>query len=159
MIVSSILLSSAFGQSVSQSTGAAGSTPANSTARIRKSHFRSPMSNHAENYYFLRWGVDSFSVKLAESGEMVRFSWRVLDPVKAAALNDKKAKPALIDPRARVSLEVPSMEKVGQLRQTGTPEEGRKYWMAFSNRGRPVKSGDRVTVVIGNFRVDGLLVE
>jgi hypothetical protein len=31
--------------------------------------------------------------------------------------------------------------------------------MAFSNVGRRVKRGDRVNVVIGNFRAEGLVVE
>lgn len=159
----SIVLSiAAFGYSVPEQTksAAVASTPAKpTTPAYRASRYRAPMSNHARNYYSLIWGVDSFSVKLAESGEVVRFSWRVLDPEKAAPLNDKKATPSLIDAKARVKLEVPVMDKIGQLRQTAKPEEGRKYWMAFSNKGRPVKAGDRVTVSIGKFRVDGLLVE
>ena len=32
-------------------------------------------------------------------------------------------------------------------------------WMAFSNKGWPVKRGDRVGVVIGNFRAERLTVE
>ena len=51
------------------------------------------------------------------------------------------------------------MEKVGQLRQTATPENGREYWMVFSNRSHIVKPGNRVTVVIGTFRAQGLVVE
>jgi hypothetical protein len=31
--------------------------------------------------------------------------------------------------------------------------------MAFSNKGRLVKRGDRVSVVIGQFRADGLVVD
>jgi hypothetical protein len=31
--------------------------------------------------------------------------------------------------------------------------------MAFSNKGRPVKRGDRVSVVIGAFHADGLVVD
>ena len=55
---------------------------------------------------------------------------------------------------------IPSLEKVGQLRQAPrTIEAGQSYWMAFSNSGRPVKPGDRVEVVIGNFRATGLTVE
>ena len=110
-------------------------------------------------YYKAVWGVDALTVKWAESGEIVRFSWHVLDPDKARALSDKKAEPALIDPRAGVSLVVPAMENVGQLRQTTPPEAGRSYWMAFSNKGRLVKRGDRVNVVIGMFRADGLVVD
>lgn len=65
----------------------------------------------------------------------------------------------LIDPQAQVKLVVPSMEKVGQLRQSSTPQAGKSYWMAFSNKGRLVKRGDRVNVVIGKFRADGLVVD
>jgi hypothetical protein len=116
-------------------------------------------AGRAGKYYDLVWGVDSLNVKLAESGQIVRFSYRVLNPARASALNDGRSEPSLIDPRAGVSLVIPRMEKVGQLRQTGTPEAGKAYWMAFSNKGRPVKKGDRVDVVIGQFRAQGLVVD
>jgi len=80
-------------------------------------------------------------------------------PTKAKVLNDKKFAPSLIDPQAGVSLVVPSMEQVGQLRQSTDPEEGKSYWMAFSNKGRPVKRGDHVNVVIGQFQANGLVVD
>jgi hypothetical protein len=105
------------------------------------------------------WGVDSLTVKYTESGEMIRFSYRVVDPEKAAVLNDKKSEPSLIDPQAGVKLVIPEMEKVGKLRQSSTPIAGKSYWMAFSNAGRRVRPGDRVIVEIGNFRADGLVVE
>ena len=89
-------------------------------------------------YYQGMWGVDSLRVKLAESGELVRFDYRVLDPEKAAALNDKKAEPELDDAEAGVKLVVPQMEKVGKLRQSSTPKAGMTYWMAFSNPTRAV---------------------
>jgi hypothetical protein len=82
-----------------------------------------------------------------------------LDANKAKTLNSKKLEPSLIDPRAGVKLVVPSLEKVGQLRQSSTPEPGKSYWMAFSNKGQLVKPGDHVDVVIGPFRAQGLLVE
>ena len=109
-------------------------------------------------YYATVWGIDSLNIKWAESGELVRFTWRVVDADRAKALNDKKAEPSLEDPRAGVSLVVPVLEKVGQLRQTAPPETGRSYWVAFSNVGRRVKQGDRVNVVIGAFRADNLVV-
>lgn len=105
------------------------------------------------------WGIASPIVKYAESGEIIRFSWTVVDAEKAKPLNDKKVDPVLIDPHAGVKLVVPSMEKVGQLRQSSTPEAGKSYWMAFSNKGRPVKRGDRVDIVIGNFKAEGLIVQ
>ena len=117
------------------------------------------LPRRAEMYYKAFWGIDSLGVKTIESGELIRFSWRVLDPDKAKPLNDKRFEPSLIDPQAGVQLVVPSLEKVGQLRQSSTPLPGRQYWMAFSNKGRIVKPGARVTVVIGRFRAEGLVVQ
>jgi len=47
------------------------------------------------------------------------------------------------------------MENVGQLRQSAPPENGKSYWMVFSNKGRLVKRGDHVSVVIGAFHATG----
>lgn len=118
-----------------------------------------PLSKRAQLYYDLIWGVDSLQVKYAESGEMIRFSYRVLDAGKAKPLNDKRNEPSLIDPKAGVKLVIPSLEKVGKLRQSSPPEPGKSYWMAFSNKGRMVKPGDHVNVSIGNFQANGLVVE
>lgn len=145
------------------------STPAQSPAATKTAQparVASPARYHpdrfagrAGRYYSLVWGVDSLSVKSAESGEIIRFSYRIVDASKAKALNDKRAEPVLIDPEAGFKLVVPSLEKVGQLRQSSTPEVGKSYWMAFSNKGRPVKRGHRVNVVIGHFHADGLVVD
>ena len=105
------------------------------------------------------WGVVELRVKAAESGELIRFNYRVMDPDKATALNDKKVEPELFDAQAGVMLSVPQMEKVGKLRQESTPKAGMTYWMAFSNPTRAVKPGHRVDVVIGSFRATNLLVE
>ena len=129
------------------------------SAVVPHRHRPQPVSKRARQYYSLIWGVDSLSARSVESGEIIRFSYRVLDAKKAAALNDKKNEPSLIDPQAGVKLVVPSLEKVGKLRQSSTPESGKVYWMAFSNKGRYVKPGHRVSVEIGTFRADGLIVE
>jgi hypothetical protein len=110
--------------------------PATVIPRRYRAH---PVSASARQYYALIWGVDTLSVKSAESGEIIRFTYRVLDPEKAKTLNDKKNEPSLVDPGAGVKLVVPSLEKVGKLRQSSAPEAGKVYWMAFSNKGRLVK--------------------
>jgi hypothetical protein len=127
-------------------------------------HKRSPYSSlsvsyRARDYYRVAWGVDLMSAKLVESGQIIRFSYRVVNPERAKTLNDKKLNPILIDEAAHVKLVVPSLEKVGELRQSSAPEQGKVYWMAFSNRGGPVKHGDRVSVSIGKFRADGLVID
>jgi hypothetical protein len=116
-------------------------------------------AGRAGAYYKMVWGVEGLSVKLTESGQIVRFSWRVLDPARAKPLSNKEAQPSLVDPQAGVSLVVPTLENIGMMRQASAPEEGKTYWMAFSNKGRIVKKGDRVNVVIGQFRADGLAVD
>jgi hypothetical protein len=136
---------------------------AGAPARVVPESTRTSLAKHlpmqAQRYYEGAWGIDSLTVKYTESGEIIRFSYRVLDPQKAATLNDKKLEPSLSDAQARVSLVVPQMEKIGQLRQSSTPIAGKSYWMAFSNTGRRVKPGHRVDVQIGSFHADGLVVE
>jgi hypothetical protein len=155
----SIVFSTARAQSAQSNEKSPAPVAKSSTPAARTRYQPSRFSKRATEYYGLVWGVDSLGVKWAESGEMIRFSYRVLDADKAKALNDKKNEPFLIDPQAGVKLVVPSLEKVGQLRQSATPESGKSYWMAFSNKGRLVKRGDHVSVVIGRFRADGLVVQ
>jgi hypothetical protein len=134
---------------------AAPKTPPSAHVRYQPDRF----AGRAATYYSMIWGVDSLSVKWAEQGEIVRFSYHVLDPAKAKTLNDKALEPSLIDPQAGVKLVVPALEQVGFLRQSGSPEAGKVYWMAFSNNGRKVKRGDRVTIQIGGFRAVGIVVD
>ena len=139
--------------------GTPASPPSTSAARAQVRYQPDRFAGRAGEHYRLVYGVDDLSVKWAESGEIIRFSYRVLDPAKAGVLNNKRFDPSLIDPKAGVSLVVPSMDQVGQLRQSGAPEAGKSYWIAFSNKGRLVKRGDRVSVVIGAFRADGLVID
>ena len=138
---------------------AAAPAPRPAVSRPMARNRPNPFAGRAGRYYALFWGIDSPSVKAVESGELIRFSYHVLDADKAKTLNDKTIDAYLISPSAGVRLSVPSLEKVGQLRQSPTPEAGKSYWMAFSNPGRRVKPGDRVNVVIGNFQAQGLVVE
>lgn len=144
-----------------------GQAPAPAAAPAQVAQAASPPGSYEPNhfprrersYYQLYWGVDTIGAKATESGELIKFSYRVLDPNKAKTLNDKTLEPVMYDPAIRARLVIPSLEKVGQLRQTSTPESGKIYWMAFSNPGRVVKKGDRVTVTIGEFHIEGLVVE
>ncbi len=123
-------------------------------------HYRPDrFAGRAGTYYRMVWGVDGLVVKWAESGEVIRFSYHVLDADKAKILGDKKFEPSLQDPQAGVKLVVPSLENVGSLRQSAPPVNDQSYWMVFSNKGRLVKRGDHVNVVIGAFHADGLVVD
>jgi hypothetical protein len=117
------------------------------------------MPESAREYYAMTWGVDQLSAKLVESGQLVRFNYRVVDAAKAGPLADRASSPRLLDEKAGVALSVPEMEKVGPLRQAMAPQNGTVYWMVFSNKGGPVKPGHRVSVLIGGVRIDGLVVQ
>lgn len=105
------------------------------------------------------WGIDDVHIRSTASGSLIRFSYRVVDADKAKVLNDKKATPYLIDEKHGLALQIPVLEQVGQLRQVSTPQNGREYWMAFSNKGRSLTPGSHVTVVIGGFSAEELVVE
>jgi hypothetical protein len=153
VLVSGLFLAQARAQ-VPASASAKVATPAAAT-RYKPNR----VSKRAGEYFGLVWGVDSLNVRSVESGELIRFSYRVLDAQKAKLLNDKKVDAFMDVPAAHARLVIPSLEKVGQLRQGNTPQAGTSYWMAFSNPRRTVKRGDHVDVVIGSFHADGLVVE
>ena len=105
-----------------------------------------------------KWGIEVTSLRIAVDGHMVDFRYRVLDAEKAKTLFVRKNKPYLIDQASQKVLAVPSMGKVGPLRTSNKPQEGRIYWMFFGNKGKLVKPGSKVTVTIGDFRVENLVV-
>ena len=110
-------------------------------------------------FYQRNWGVDIIGIRPVASGYMLRFDYRVLDPARAAPLNDHKLKPYVIDEATRTALAVPAMENVGELRQVAPPQVNRIYFILFGNPGRLVKPGNRVTLVVGELRIEGLIVD
>jgi hypothetical protein len=117
------------------------------------------LSEKARQYYPAAWGVDRLRVNYTSSGNLIRFSYRIVEPKLAKALGDHESIPYLFAPRTHAMLQVPTMEKIGQLRQLGVQEADKEYWMVFSNKGNLVRPGERVNVIIGKFHADGLLVE
>jgi hypothetical protein len=122
-------------------------------------YVRSTQSETAAARYTIEWGVSDMKVRLTSQGTLVRFTYHVVDATKAKALADKAAAPKLFNPRTHAELQIPVMEKIGELRQTTGLESGKDYWMVFSNSGGLVKSGDRVALRAGTFYVEGLLVD
>jgi hypothetical protein len=146
------------------STAKAGANPAAHTSTPPTRKHVSPYSGmklteKAKEYYPAAWGVDRLRVNYTSSGNLIRFSYRVVQPTLAKALADHQSAPALYAPRSHAMLQIPTMEKVGQLRQFAGNEPDKEYWMVFSNKGNLVRPGERVNVIIGKFHADGLLVE
>lgn len=124
-------------------------------SRYKRPH----MTPGMRSYYASLWGVDNPKVHLTNSGNLVRFTAHVVNAERAKVLADERATPALVARRAGVALQVPQMENVGKLRQISAVENGKDVWMVFSNKGFPVRTGDRVDVVVGDFRVENLVVD
>lgn len=132
--------------------------PANHSGRTSPYHGMK-LSERGREFYPAVWGIDRLRVSSTSSGNLIRFSYRVLEPKLAKALGDHESTPYLYAPRSHAMLQIPTMEKIGQLRQLNAAEADKEYWMAFSNKGNLVRPGERVNVIIGKFHADGLLVE
>jgi hypothetical protein len=164
LVLTAVFASTLFTSGAWAQSDMAGATsqrvPITTAAPARKGSPYHPESvtGGARSYYLAVSGVDALRVRRTGSN-LIRFSYRVTDPARAKTLSDKASTPYLIGHRSRAVLQVPVMDKVGPLRQAQTPVAGQEYWMVFSNKGDVVKAGERVSVIIGAFRADGLLVE
>jgi len=106
-----------------------------------------------------QWGIEIASIRLTAADHMIDYRYRVLDADKATDLFERQIKPHLIHQKTGKVLSVPETAKLGPLRNSNAPQVGKIYWMFFGNAGKLVQSGDEVTVVIGEFRVEDLVLE
>lgn len=105
------------------------------------------------------FGIDPVALRLTASGTMVDFRYRVVDPVRAKEFLKKGAHPYILDPSTGARLTVPIAAYIGALRQTAiAPEAGKVYFILFGNTSRAVKAGNPVTLVMGDYRIEGLVV-
>ena len=105
-----------------------------------------------------KWGLRPLSIQLTAAGNMLDYRFRVIDPDKAMALMKRGDKAYLIDQASGAKLTVPRT-KVGPLRQTGSkPRAGKIYPILFSNTGKVIQPGSKVTLVIGDFRMENIVV-
>ncbi len=106
-----------------------------------------------------KWGIQIRTIRLTAKDYMLDFRYRVKDPDKAKPLLKRGQKPFLIDQATGKKLPVPTT-KVGPMRATTVaPKADRQYTVLFSNLTKIVKRGDKVTVVIGEFKAENLVVE
>ena len=107
------------------------------------------------------WGVALQGMRLTSAGFMLDFRFRVLDADKALPLFDHRIKPYIVAERSNIKLPVPMAAKVGAFRPTNRGRNikaDKTYYMIFGNPDRHVKAGETVTVAIGDFRVENLMV-
>jgi hypothetical protein len=106
-----------------------------------------------------KWGIQVLSMRLSAGGYMLDFRYRVKDVDKASPLFSGKIQPYLVDQESGAKFLVPEPPKMGTLRTTRKPLPDRNYFILFANPGKYVKPGNKITVVIGDFRAENLVVE
>jgi hypothetical protein len=92
---------------------------------------------------------------------MIDFRYKVVDATRARALFDRKLQPYLIDPRTGIAMESPDATKLGPLRSSARnpPVTGKQYFVLFANGLGVFKKSDRLTVVLGDCRVENLVLD
>jgi hypothetical protein len=107
-----------------------------------------------------RLGVHIRGVRLSAAGYMLDLRYRILDADKAAFFLDRKIVPYLLDSDG-ARLGVASSPKIGQLRssQRGAIHLDRDYAMLFGNPGRYLRQGSKITLVIGEQKIENLTVD
>jgi hypothetical protein len=136
-----------------------GAAPLGSGAEARDTGSETPARTEQEQNIAEQWGIEIESLRLTAASYMLDFRYTVIDAEKARPLFERSTKPVLIDQASEAQFVVPSPAKVGPLRNSNQPIPGRTYFMFFANPGKFIKPGNRVTVEIGEFRAEDLVVE
>jgi len=106
-----------------------------------------------------KWGIEIIGIRLTAADQMLDFRYRVIDPEKASSLLQRQKESYLIDQATGRKLAVPKT-KLGPLRQTSVkPLPNRIYFILFANPNRSVKLGTKVTLVLGDLKIEDLVVE
>ena len=107
-----------------------------------------------------RLGIRVEALRWSADGYMLDFRYRVVDPELARPILTRSIKPYIIDEATGAKFLIPSSPKVGAMRQTTLePEAGRTYWLLFANPAKYIKPGSLVTVVVGDHRLEHIVVE
>jgi hypothetical protein len=105
-----------------------------------------------------RWGIKPLTIMPTAEGFFIDFRYRVVDAEKAAPVFSPTIKPLLIDEDTGAVMAVPTVPKVGSMRSTRKPIQDRNYAILFANPNNHIKPGHKVTVVIGDYRAEHLIV-
>ncbi len=105
-----------------------------------------------------KWGIKPVSLRLTASDHFLDFRYRVLDSGKARNIMRPGDKPVIIDQSSGKVLPVPNT-KIGALRAIDSnPKEKKNYAILFRNMNKVVKKGSKVSIVIGDFKLEDVEV-
>lgn len=119
-----------------------------------------PKSQATETGVAEKLGIKPLGVLLTAAGTMLEFRYIVADPEKSHPVFDRRNKTFLVDQASGAGFGVPSDTNLGALRSSSRdPVAGKEYFILFVNPGRLVKRGSKVTIVIGDFKIENLTVD
>lgn len=105
-------------------------------------------------------GIAVKALRLSAAGYMLDMRYRITDVEKARPLLDRHTQVYLLEPETGARLMVPVTPTIGRLRQVSDRTlTDRTYFVLFANPGRYVKSGTKLTLVVGGQRIENLAVE
>lgn len=108
------------------------------------------------------FGIRVEGLRLTAAGSMLDFRYRVLDAQKAVPFLNGKIQPYLVDEVRSARLGVPDTPTLGRIRQTSRNNvihTDRSYFILFSNPGKALQSGDKVSLLLGPVKVTDLTVQ
>lgn len=110
-----------------------------------------------------KWGIQIIGLRTSAAGYMLDWRFRVLDPEKAFPLLMRHVDRYLVVEKSGAVLRVPFTDKLGSMRATvrtaNMIKKFKIYAGLFANPGQHVQPGDKVSVVIGNFMADNVVVQ
>ncbi len=123
---------------------------------------KSPVPENKYQALEEKWGVRPASIRLTASDYFVDFRYLITDSEKAKkvlARSKENQEIYLLVQKTGKKFPVP-VTKLGPLKSSAlNPKLGRQYTVLFSNVGKAIKKGDKVSVVIGHFKAENLTVE
>lgn len=106
------------------------------------------------------FGIKIMGLRLSADGYMLDLRFRVMDPERSKPFFDHTVKPYLVDKRTGGRFSILDAPKIGSLRQMPkTPEINKVYFILFANPGKFLKKGDILSLVVGNIRIDNIIIE
>lgn len=107
-----------------------------------------------------QWGIEALRVTLSANDYMVDFRYKVHDPDKAAKAVNRKDQPYIHQSSTGITRVVPAPANIGALRHTGRNlKAGKNYFVLFANPGKSIKRGDKITLVMGGYKLENVIVQ
>jgi hypothetical protein len=119
-----------------------------------------PGSQAAETGVAENLGIKPLGVLLTAAGTMLQFRYIVVDSKKSHPVFDRRNKTYLVDQASGAGFDMPPDTNLGSLRSSSRDQvTGKEYFIMFVNPGRLMKRGSKVSIVIGDHKLENLTVE